>query len=187
MRIRTILKAAAVPAIIAGGLLATSAGSAAHAATLPANANSTQITFTTHDTNVADTTWGSALGVHNYQDPTYGPVWAYDNLERVVKITQTGDQSYTVELNAHGSYSAIADPRDGNNLLNNPNGPVDGVTTYYVTSISGPAAKGALPKHLNGAHTGDIMNMLFKDYTLNSQTWHWTYVVDGQTYHQDSQ
>ena len=34
MRIRTILKAAAVPAIIVGGLLATSAGSAAHAATL---------------------------------------------------------------------------------------------------------------------------------------------------------
>jgi hypothetical protein len=35
MRIRTILKTAAVPAIIVGGLLATSAGSAAHAATLP--------------------------------------------------------------------------------------------------------------------------------------------------------
>jgi hypothetical protein len=40
MRIRTILKAAAVPAIITGGLLATSAGSAAHAATLTASVSS---------------------------------------------------------------------------------------------------------------------------------------------------
>ena len=116
MQIRTILKATAIPAIIAGGLLATSAGSAAHAATLTPNVNSTQVTFTTHDTHVADTTWGSASGSNNEQTQ-YGPVWAYDNLERVAKVTQLADGTYSVAINAHGNYTAFADPRDGDQVL----------------------------------------------------------------------
>ena len=188
MRIRTILKAAAVPAIIAGGLLATSAGSAAHAATLTANVNSTQVTFTTHDTHVADTTWGSASGSNNEQTQ-YGPVWAYDNLERVAKVTQLEDGTYSVAINAHGNYTAFADPRDGDQVLTNPTGPVDGVTTYHVRSAmpNGLAAKGALPKQSNELHSGDVLDLLFPGgYQLLDQSWHWTYVVDGQTYHQDS-
>jgi hypothetical protein len=186
MRIRTILKAAAVPAIIAGGLLATSAGSAAHAATLTANANSTQVTITTHDVNVPDTTWGSSAG-DNCTDEGFGPIWAHDNLERVVKVTQTGSQSYTVAINAHGTYAANADPRDCSLLLNNPNGPVDGVTTYYVSNVSSFAGKGALPKQTVNVHSSGILDALFpQGYNLDSQSWHWTYVVDGQTYHQDS-
>ena len=186
MRIRTTLKTAAVPAIIAGGLLATSAGSAAHAATLTANVNNTQVTFTTHDTHVADTTWGSADGSFN-QPSQYGPVWAYDNLERVAKVTQLSDGTYSVAINAHGNYNAFADPRDGNYQLNNPTGPVDGVTTYHVSSQTGLAAKGALPKQSNELHSGDVLALLFPGgYQLLDQSWHWTYVVDGQTYHQDS-
>jgi hypothetical protein len=63
MRIRTILKAAAVPAIIAGGLLATSAGSAAHAATLTGSPAS--------NGQVGHMTGNNATF---YQDGTFGPV-----------------------------------------------------------------------------------------------------------------
>ena len=46
-------------------------------------------------------------------DPTYGPVWAYDDLARNAVATQdaTDHTLWHVTLNSDGVYHAFADPR----------------------------------------------------------------------------
>jgi hypothetical protein len=40
----------------------------------------------------------------------YGPVWAYDNIERKIAAVQQPDGSWIVTVQAVASYAAFADP-----------------------------------------------------------------------------
>jgi hypothetical protein len=40
----------------------------------------------------------------------YGPVWAYDNIERKIAAVQQPDGTWIVTVQAVGRYSAFADP-----------------------------------------------------------------------------
>jgi hypothetical protein len=136
-------------------------------------------TATTHDVNVPDTT--SISGPATVNSP-YGPVWAYDNLERVVHITQTAD-GYQVVLNSHGTYRAFADPRTGEALV--AQGSVAGEVTYQVTSPVAPDMK-ALPKQSNDLHSGDVLNALFQNQeSVGSSSYHFRYMIGGENYSQD--
>lgn len=133
MRIRTILTAAAVPAIIAGSLLGTSL--AASASTGPSvNSGYGQASYraTAHESNVADTT-----NVPTFvTDPTYGPVWAHDDLQRKLTATQLGPNTWWVQIASQGSFTALANPLDGQPWTGT--GSVKGNVNYLVTSDHAP-------------------------------------------------
>jgi len=147
MRIRTIIAAAAVPAALAATLLG-STGAASAATTQPVT-----VSWHTHENGVADTTnlpappqgetWQD-LYPTVVVDPTYGPTWATDNLERTVTATLAGasnDPAYTgwqvwkVTVQSTGSFGAFANPITGAPFSGS--GSVKGQIEYDVTAPAG--------------------------------------------------
>jgi hypothetical protein len=94
----------------------------------------------THLSDRPDTT-SAVTGVHSDN----GDVWAYDNLSRQFTVTQTGANTYKVDIADNGSFSAVADPVTGAPI--NANGSVKGTNTYFVTSSQGPVPS-ALPSQV---------------------------------------
>jgi len=121
MRFRTIIAAAAAPLAIGGVLLAT-AGQASAAVASPTAAVLTSrvqhqkavtVYAATSQRGVDDTfsppgAWSGPV------DPTgNGPIWAYDNVERLLTAVQQPDGSWAVTLCTIGQYKAFANPVTG--------------------------------------------------------------------------
>jgi hypothetical protein len=138
----------------------------------------------THQNGVADTTFGSSAGDHTKDSP-YGPVWAYDNLERKITATQNPDGTWTVVVASQGSYAAFASPIDGNAPIAT-SGPVSGEVTYLVDAgalvPSGANLSAQSPLSL---HSGDLMAALFSGpVQVKSSSYDFTYKLAGQVYEQ---
>jgi hypothetical protein len=140
MRIRTILAAAAAPAALAATLLGTTTAASA-ATTQPVT-----VTWHTHESGVADTTSLTApVSPQTWQqlyptvvvDPTYGPTWATDNLERTVTAVQdqANPQLWHVTVASNGSFAAFANPLTGAPFTGS--GSVKGTIEYDVTAPVG--------------------------------------------------
>jgi hypothetical protein len=169
-------------AVVAGsfGLLATLGATAASASTGPAT-----VTAVTHQSNAEDTTSGTATG---YTDPLYGPVWAYDNLAKQFKVTQTSPGYYTVVETVHGSFTAFSEPNTG--LLTdtpiNVTGSVEGTNTYYEYSPVAPDPSLLPSQEPSDVHTGAMISALFdgKQVDQGGQSgnlWVFTYRAGGNT------
>jgi hypothetical protein len=170
---RGLLAATAV-AVPAGALLA---------GPLAANAAPSTITAVTHSSNHEDTTTATT----SYQDPTYGYVWAYDNLSIKLSASPIGTNTstYTVNVTTHGSFNEFADPTTGQPSTGS--GSVDGTISYTVTSSTPPDAK-YLPSQEPGAHLGQIVNDLFDGNTSSivSGPYSFSYTpIDGGVYTQN--
>jgi hypothetical protein len=162
MRFRTIIAAAAVPAATAGLLLATAASSAAAApavTTAAVSSPSGTVTLVTHERGVDDTT-NVPTGE---TDPTgNGPIWAYDNVERVVTITadKTTAGAYDVTVATYGQYRAFANPITGTPWKGH--GSMAGEITYVVTPPAGDAPVHHLPYWTNSSYrSGGVLNEAF--------------------------
>ncbi len=112
------LGAVATLGFAAGPAMATSSGT---------------VTAVTHTMNHPDTT--SVAGPCTVVSDN-GPVWAYDNLSLNYSVINTGPNTYTVTITAHGSFSAISDPTTG--ACYSGHGSVSGWIVYDVTSITAP-------------------------------------------------
>ena len=111
MRFRTIITAAAVPAVAAGLLLAATGASAA-AVPAVTTAAVTSVHTATYEHRVDDTTSVPT----GKTDPTgNGPIWAYDNVKRVVTAVpdKAGNNTWDVTVATEGTYSAFANPLTG--------------------------------------------------------------------------
>jgi len=156
-------------AVVAGsfGLLATLGATAASASTQPATAT---VVASTHETNVPDTTSGTATS----QSSPGGPVWARDDVTKTFRVTPTGVtpgglNTYTVTETVNGTFTAFDEPNTataadiaagipGPEVALNPNvtGQMHGTNTYTVTSNVAPDAAGlpALVNDQNGTANG---------------------------------
>jgi hypothetical protein len=156
MRIRTILAAAAVPAALAAALLGT-AGAASAAVQQQASYKATA-----HEANVADTTNVAGNRTINNDGSLFGPigpVWAYVNLERKLTATDNGNGTWAVQVASQGSFSAFANPIDGNAWTGT--GSVNGYVNYTVTSDHAPNGAN-LPAQLpSSLHSADIVAQWF--------------------------
>lgn len=202
MRIRIIIAAVAAPLALGGVLLAT-AGQASAAVTTPVAAVLTasvkqQVNVTTHRTGVYDTTYGQFAGT--YTDNTYagGPVWAHDDMEAIYTAAfdhtdpATGYGVWNVHVAEHGTFTSVADPRDGSKQMIGV-GPVDGTIDYQVTSPNPPSGKNLPPQSpFHGPNgdmtTGALLTQLFggKNVTIaGGDDWSFHYVLpDGSIYTQ---
>ena len=117
-----------------------------------------QVTWHVHEHNVPDTT--DVTGPATVATPD-GPVWAQDNLERTVTAVQDqgNPQLWHVTVASTGSFSAFANPIDGNAWAGS--GSVKGSIEFDVTSPVAPTAAG-LPAQLNdGEHSTALALDLF--------------------------
>jgi hypothetical protein len=140
-------------------------GVAAVAAPAMASNGPRTVTAVTHIQKAQDTTSGTATSV---LDPTFGPVWAYDNITKQFTVTQTGvnadgSHSYKVDLQVHGSFDSFSDPNTG---LPYPTaldvtGSISGVNTYYVNSPTPPDPSAVPGQESDNTGTGTILDQLF--------------------------
>jgi len=119
LRFRTIITAAAVPAVSAGLLLAATGASAATVTPAVTTAAVTSSSGPVHAVTYGhlrapvDDTTGVPTGK---TDPTgNGPIWAYDNVKRVVTAVpdKAGNNTWDVTVATEGTYSAFANPITG--------------------------------------------------------------------------
>jgi len=112
MKIRTIITTAAGAAAVAGGLLLATGGAASATTTATLTAATPSGHAVTIERGVDDTT-----NVPTGQtDPTNGPIWAYDTMQRTVTWHPAADGQpgvYDVTVTGTGSYSAFASPITG--------------------------------------------------------------------------
>jgi hypothetical protein len=132
----------------------------------------------THLSNRADTCANSTLPNN---------VWAYDNMSRQFTVTQTGTDTYTVNITDNGSFAAMADPVSGAPL--NVHGSLTGTQTYTVTADRGPDAS-ALPSQIgDGTSTSDMITQdLFHgaNATMGDGAYSYTYQAGGHVYIQNT-
>jgi hypothetical protein len=179
MRIRTIITAAAVPALAGAALLAGTG--AASAATTTAPAVTTAVVAQTqaqrpviahvYQSGVDDTTTATTS-----EPSPNGYVWAHDNVERVITVKAAGLNQWTVTFNEGGTYNAIANPISG--IGWNHTGLFGGTITYTVTDTGTPNAS-KLPARMPGtAGHGDVMTALFGGVapTVISAPYHFSYL-----------
>lgn len=176
MNIRMRAAAIAVAAAGALGLSMLGAGSAL--------ASTGQVTAVTHTMNHPDTTSVSS-DCTNIGFPG-GPVWAYDNLSLRLVATQTGPDTYTVTIYAHGSFSAVCNPVTG--AVWNGHGSVAGSYQLTVTSAT-PPDPAAVPAQQSSSLTsqGDIVRQMFPDASnVAGGPYNYTYNrVNGGKYYQN--
>jgi hypothetical protein len=179
MRIRTIITAAAVPALAAAALLAGTGAASAATTTAPAVTTAVvvkapaQLPVIAHvyQSGVEDTTTAktSVLGPNGY-------VWAHDNIERVITVKADGPDRWTVTFNEGGTYKAIAKPITGETWHHT--GLFGGTITYTVIDAGTPKASN-LPATLPGTNGhGAIMTALFGGVapTVISAPYHFSYL-----------
>jgi hypothetical protein len=162
MKVRTILAAAAVPAALAAALLGTAGTTAASAATTAAPATLTAaitkapapVIASTYEHGLPDTTT-VPTGVNSDQ----GPVWAYDNMTRVITAKANADGTWTVTFAEGGSYHAIANPLTGHAWKHT--GRFGGHISYIVSSAGTPKAANLHHAQPASATHGSIMAQLF--------------------------
>ncbi|MGN6176937.1 MAG: hypothetical protein ACTHPS_28885 [Streptosporangiaceae bacterium] len=150
----------------------------AGAATVPGT-----VKANTHQIGVADTTDHAGP---NTTDTPGGPVWAYDNLERKITATPTGNLGeWQVVIASQGSYSAFADPRTGG-PASFTSGPVSGEVDYTVQAGSLQPSGGNLAAQSPlSLHSGDLMNAMFGGTVqVEHSSYDFTYRLAGAVYEQ---
>lgn len=151
MRIRTIAATVAAPAIAAAALLAGTG--AASAAPLKAPAPK-PVVASTYEAGLPDTT-----SVETGTDSPNGPVWAYDDMIRVLTATQTAPGTWTVTFNEGGVYNAIANPLTG--AAWHHSGLFGGTISYVVSSAGAPKAANLPRTEPATATHSSVMAQLF--------------------------
>jgi hypothetical protein len=193
MNTKSLLTRIGVPVLslgLLGGIGATLATSAS-AATLPAaaalsaNVKLPTTTAVTHVNNVPDTTSGTVTS-----DPGTGngPVWAYDNLAKQFKVTETASGFYTVVVTVHGTFRAFSQPNTGLSYDSpiNVTGSIDGTNTYYVQSSTAPDPSNLPAQESDGTGTGTMIGQLFHSAQVDQggnsgNLWVFTYKAGGDT------
>jgi hypothetical protein len=152
MRIRTITAAiVAAPVIAATALLAgTGAASAATVKAPPVK----PVVASTYEAGLIDTT-SVPTGVNSPQ----GPVWAYDDMTRVLTATQASPGTWTVTFDEGGVYNAIANPLTGAAWQHS--GLFGGTISYIVTSAGTPKASNLPRTEPATATHSSVMAQLF--------------------------
>jgi hypothetical protein len=126
------------------------------------------VVASTNEINVPDTTSGTATSVSS----PGGPVWAYDNVTKMFRVTPNGGGNYTVTETVNGTFSAFDEPNtpDGNEVALNPNvtGQMHGTNTYTVQSSVAPNAAGLAAQYDDqrgaaGITTSDLIKHIFGD------------------------
>jgi hypothetical protein len=159
-------------------------GSVAAAAPAFASNGPAVVRVNTHQNGVEDTT--SVSGSATKLDPVFGPVWAYDNLERKITATPDGTpDEWTVVVESQGSYNAIADPRTGG-PASFTSGPVSGEVTYTVQAGNlVPSGAGISSQSPLSMHSGDLVNALFGGpVQVVGSSYDFTYRLGGAVYEQ---
>ena len=162
MRIRTIITAAAVPALAGAALLAGTGAASAATTTAPAVTTAAVVKAPArlpviahvYQSGVDDTTNAttSVLSPNGY-------VWAHDNIERVITVKADGPGQWTVTFHEGGTYHALANPITGQSWTHT--GLFGGTITYTVTDAGTPKASN-LPATMPGTDGhGDVMTALF--------------------------
>ena len=182
MRIRTILAAAAAPAALAAILLGTAGTTAASAATTTTAAPATltaaitkapaPVIASTYEPGLPDTTT-VPTGVNSDQ----GPVWAYDNMTRVITAKANADGTWTVTFAEGGSYNAIANPLTGDAWEHT--GLFGGHISYIVSSTGTPKAANLHHTEPASATHGSIMGQLFNAPVTVTGGGHYSYSYYG--------
>jgi len=149
MHIRTIGAVVAAPVIAATALLAGTG--AASAGTAP---TAKPVVASTYEAGLPDTT-SVPTGTNSPQ----GPVWAYDDMTRVLTAKQTAPGTWTVTFDEGGVYNAIANPLTG--VAWHHAGLFGGTISYVVTSAGTPRAS-SLPRTEPATAThSSVMAQLF--------------------------
>ena len=180
MKIRTILAAAAVPATLAAALLGTAGTTAASAATIAAPATLTAaitkapapVIASTYEPGLPDTTT-VPTGVNSDQ----GPVWAYDNMTRMITAKANADGTWTVTFAEGGSYNAIANPLTGAAWKHT--GLFGGHISYIVSSTGTPKAANLPRTEPASATHGSVMGQLFNAPVTVTGGGHYSYSYYG--------
>jgi hypothetical protein len=176
MRFRTIITAAAVPAVAAGLLLTATAAGAATVTPAVTAAAVNSVHAVTYEHRVDDTT--SVPTGKN--DPTgNGPIWAYDNVKRVVTAVRdkAGNNTWDVTVATEGTYKAFANPLTGKPWKGH--GQMEGYIKYVVQAPAGVTPKG-LPKVTSSTYrSGGVLNELFGLPRDSSALVHVAGTVDG--------
>ena len=149
MRIRSITAIVAAP-LVAGTALLAGTGAASAATTSSVK----PVTASTYEAGLPDTT-----SVETGTDSANGPVWAYDDMTRVVTAKQTAPGTWTVTFNEGGVYNAIANPLTG--LAWHHSGLFGGTISYVVTSAGQPKAANLPRTEPATATHGSVMAQLF--------------------------
>ncbi|HUY50540.1 MAG TPA: hypothetical protein VMV92_33340 [Streptosporangiaceae bacterium] len=154
------------------------------------------VTAVTHAADHPDTT--NVSGSATINDPSRGPVWAFDNLSVRFTVTpgSTGADggNYSVLITDNGSFAGFANPRTGDALVSN--GSVQGTIQYDVSSASAPDPSLLLAQQpgdsthdqagLAGATTtGHMLSQLFggNGNIVGGGHYRFTYrLVDGSVY-----
>jgi len=162
MRFWTIIAAAAAPAATAGLLLTSTAATAATAVTTAAVKPASTITLVTHERGVDDT-FSAPSGYTGPVDPTgNGPIWAYDNVKRVVTISpdKAIAGAYDVTVATYGDYHAFVNLVTG--LPWHGHGQMAGEITYVVVPPAGDSPVHHLPYWTpNSYRSGGVLNEAF--------------------------
>jgi len=139
-----------------------------------ASPNTGVVKVVTHSAQHEDTTGITLAPSCGFVDPTYGPVWALDNMSVQVNSTPLGSNQYNVTITDNGSYSAMANPLTGNCW--NGSGSVNGTINYVVTSLTGINPAAVPSQETPGTHTGQILAQLFgSGYSTNGGSYSFTY------------
>ena len=149
MRIRTVAAIVAAP-LIAGTALLAGTGAASAATKPPA-----PVTAATYEAGLPDTT-----SVETGTDSANGPVWAYDDMTRVITAKQTAPGTWTVSFAEGGVYNAIANPLTG--VAWHHSGLFGGTISYVVTSAGLPKAANLPRTEPATATHSSIMAQLFR-------------------------
>jgi hypothetical protein len=152
MRIRTVTAVVAAP-VIAGAALLAGTGAAGAATIKPAPA-AQPVIASTYEAGLVDTT-----SVPTGTDSPQGPVWAYDDMTRVITARQTVPGTWTVTFDEGGVYNAIANPLTG--VAWQHAGLFGGTISYVVTSAGLPKAANLPRTEPATATHASVMAQLF--------------------------
>lgn len=158
---RILITAVASAAALAG----TAAVAAPAMASNGSGPSTATVVASTQETNVPDTTSGTATTVSS----PGGPVWAYDNVTKTFRVTPNGNGQYTVSEIVNGTFSAFDEPNTGSSTPTpiNVDGQMHGTNTYYVSSTATPDPQGLAPQvndNSGGAgsvSTSDLIAQIF--------------------------
>lgn len=166
-----------IATVVGTGLLVLGSASAAFAG------SNGSVSATTHAHDHADTT--SVEGPCTTPSIN-GPVWAYDNLSfKVTATPEAAPNTWSVVINANGSFQAFADPNTG--ACVSTNGSVDGSLQYDVTSPNQPDPKNVPSQEDPSTSQGQIVSQLFDGAYAIVGGGHYDYVynrIDGVKYEQ---
>jgi hypothetical protein len=138
----------------------------------------------THSAGHMDTTGVPCPACVN--NPTYGPVWAYDNLNLKYVVTPLGPGQWNVAVTSQGSFAGFANPTTG--AADTNNGSTNGTITYTVTSDKAPTTALVPAQEPNGTSIRlPIMQMFSTDASHIGGGDHYNFTynkVDGKVYNQ---